>query len=151
MIETSKPFKGETSLLWFSSKLEKALDGFAASVPRSSGTLSAADVQDCATGNGPLADLYKGTIAAVEFTERYGAEGRALRFILGGMKAAADRLLLFLGDDRRMRVLPPPGLRLRQINHVQRPRELAGAAAKAAPAGLAQADWAPLARTGAAA
>ena len=107
VIDASKALESETSLLWLSYRLEQALSGLADWLPQSACTRSAWDVEDCSTGDGPLADLLHGLITCIELAERYGAEGRALRFILSGMKALAARLDDALVNDREARSAPP--------------------------------------------
>ena len=107
VIDGSRALESETALVWLSSKLEQALSGLTAWLPQSACTLPGWDVEDCSTGDGPLADLLHGLTTANELAERYGAEGRAVRFILSGMEALAARLDNALVNDREARSVPP--------------------------------------------
>jgi hypothetical protein len=107
VIETSKALESETPLLWLSYRLEQALSGLAAWLPQSACARPAWDVEDCSTGDGPLADLLHGLITAIKLAERYGTEGRTVRFILSGMKLLAACLDDILVNEREARSVPP--------------------------------------------
>lgn len=106
-IETTKTLEGETPLLWITHKLGEALAALAVWLPRGACERSAADVEDCSTGDGPLADLIHGIITASALAERYGAEGQIVRFILLGLKELAVRLDDALVNERTARQALP--------------------------------------------
>lgn len=95
------------ALRWLSERLAKAVDAFAAWLPKSPCTVPDAKVHECSGGGGSLDELFGALITAQDFVGFLGAEVRAVRFILNGMKAVADRVDECFNDEISTRVLEP--------------------------------------------